>query len=210
MTNSLLRYKKKQKYIVFDFETEGLNLRYSKPWQLGFIVTEGSRVKLEYDFHIDFPDLDISEDAKRITHFSQSIHDQKKQKKEKVLDFFDKYLYNPDYLLIGHNVLGFDVYIHNVLRLACGKPSDYSYMDRILDTNCLAKAYKMGLKHPDGNLTLWQCKLNNYIQKGMKTNQQALLREFDIEFEPDKLHDAVYDVKMTLEIFHKLIWNVEV
>ena len=44
----------------------------------------------------------------------------------------------------------------------------------------------------------------------MKTNQQALLREFDIEFEPDKLHDAVYDVKMTLEIFHKLIWNVEV
>ena len=210
MTNSLLRYKKKQKYIVFDFETEGLNLRYSKPWQLGFIVTEGSQVKLEYDFHIDFPDLDISEDAKRITYFSQLIHDRKKQKKEKVLDFFDKYLYNPDYLLIGHNVLGFDVYIHNVLRLACGKPSDYSYMDRMLDTNCLAKAYKMGLKHPDGNLTLWQCKLNNYIQKGMKTNQQALLREFDIEFEPDKLHDAVYDVKMTLEIFHKLIWNVEV
>ena len=37
-----------------------------------------------------------------------------------------------------------------------------------------------------------------------------LLSKFDIEFEPDRLHDAVYDVKMTLQIFHKLIWNVEV
>ena len=210
MTNSLLRFKKKQKYIVFDFETEGLNLRYSRPWQLGFIIVEGDRVLKEYDFHIDFADLDISEDAKRITRFDQAVHDREKKDKEKVLDFFDSYLYNPDYLLIGHNVLGFDVYIHNILRLSCSKPSDYSYMERILDTNCLAKAYKMGLKRPEENLTLWQCKLNNYIRKGLKTNQQALLKEFDIEFDREKLHDAIYDVKMTLRLFHKLIWNVEV
>ena len=210
MTNSLLRFKKKQKYIVFDFETEGLNLRYSRPWQLGFIIAEGDRVLKEYDFHIDFADLDISEDAKRITRFDQVVHDREKKDKEKVLDFFDSYLYNPDYLLIGHNVLGFDVYIHNILRLSCSKSSDYSYMERILDTNCLAKAYKMGLKRPEENLTLWQCKLNNYIRKGLKTNQQALLKEFDIEFDREKLHDAIYDVKMTLRLFHKLIWNVEV
>ena len=80
----------------------------------------------------------------------------------------------------------------------------------ILDTNCLAKAYKMGLKKPDENLTFWQCKLNNYIKRGMKTNQQALLKEFDVEFDSDKLHDAIYDVNMTLNIFHKLIWNIEV
>ena len=44
MTNSLLRFKKNQKYIVFDFETEGLNLRYSRPWQLGFIEVEGKSI----------------------------------------------------------------------------------------------------------------------------------------------------------------------
>ena len=210
MTNSLLRFRKKQKYIVFDFETEGLNLRYSRPWQLGFIVTEGKSVRKEYDFHIDVPDLDISEDAKRITRFDQAVHDKNKKNKEKVLEFFDSYLYNPDYLLVGHNVLGFDVYIHNILRQMCGKGADYSYIDRILDTNCLAKAYKLGLKHPDGNVTFWQCKLNNYVQKGLKTNQQALLKEFNIDFDPNRLHDAIYDVKMTLEIFYKLIWNVEI
>lgn len=68
----------------------------------------------------------------------------------------------------------------------------------------------MGLKKVDDNLTLWQYKLNNYIKKGLKTSQITMLKEFSIPFEADKLHDAVYDVKMTLKLFHKLIWNIEV
>ena len=122
-------------------------------------------------------------------------------------DIFEKYLYDPEYYSIGHNVLGFDIYIHNILRKACGKKSDYSYINRMFDTNCLAKAFKMNLKKPDSNLTLWQSKLNNYRKKGMKTSQGFLLKEFGIEHDPKKLHDAIYDVKMTLEIFHQLTQN---
>jgi|TARA_R110000824_G_scaffold72339_4_gene184652 DNA polymerase III epsilon subunit-like protein len=210
MTNSLLRFKKNQKYIVFDFETEGLNLRYSRPWQLGFIETEGQNIKNEHDIYIGFDDLSVSADAARITGFSEHTYRKKKKDKLQVLEFFDKFLYNPDYLIIGHNIIGYDVYIHNVLRKACGKPTDYSYMNRVIDTNCLSKAYKMGLKKVDDNLTLWQYKLNNYIKKGLKTSQITMLKEFSIPFEADKLHDAVYDVKMTLKLFHKLIWNIEV
>ena len=44
----------------------------------------------------------------------------------------------------------------------------------------------------------------------MKTSAQAMLNELNIDFEANKLHDAMYDVKMTNEIFKKLIWNVEV
>jgi DNA polymerase III epsilon subunit-like protein len=210
MTNSLLRFKKNQKYIVFDFETEGLNLRYSRPWQLGFIETEGQNIKNEHDIYIGFDDLSVSVDAARITGFSEHTYHKKKKDKLQVLEFFDKFLYNPDYLIIGHNIIGYDVYIHNVLRKACGKSTDYSYMNRVIDTNCLSKAYKMGLKKVDDNLTLWQYKLNNYIKKGLKTSQITMLKEFSIPFEADKLHDAVYDVKMTLKLFHKLIWNIEV
>ena len=210
MTNSLLRFKKNQKYIVFDLETEGLNLRYSRPWQLGFIETEGQNIKNEHDIYIGFDDLSVSADAARITGFSEHTYRKKKKDKLQVLEFFDKFLYNPDYLIIGHNIIGYDVYIHNVLRKACGKPTDYSYMNRVIDTNCLSKAYKMGLKKVDDNLTLWQYKLNNYIKKGLKTSQITMPKEFSIPFEADKLHDAVYDVKMTLKLFHKLIWNIEV
>mgnify|MGYP003656565388 FL=1 len=210
MTNSLLRFKKNQKYIVFDFETEGLNLRYSRPWQLGFIEVEGKNIKNEHDIYIGFDDLSVSADAARITGFSEYTYNKKKKNKLEVLEFFDKFLYDPDYLVIGHNIIGYDVYIHNVLRKACGKAADYSYMNRVIDTNCLSKAYKMGLKKVDDNLTLWQYKLNNYIKKGLKTSQITMLKEFSIPFEADKLHDAVYDVKMTLNLFHKLIWNIEV
>ena len=210
MTNSLLRFKKNQKYIVFDFETEGLNLRHSRPWQLGFLAAEGTEIKNQYDIYIDFEDLSVSKDAARITGFSRDVYDKKKKDKEKVLKFFDKFIYNPDYLLIGHNVIGYDVYIHNVLRKACGQPTDYSYMNRIIDTNCLSKAYKMGLKKVDDNPALWQYKLNNYIKKGLKTSQITMLKELGIEFDKDRLHDAIYDVKMTLKLFHKLIWNIEI
>ena len=34
--------------------------------------------------------------------------------------------------------------------------------------------------------------------------------EMGIEFEKDKLHDAIYDGEMTLKLFHKLIWNIEI
>ena len=210
MTNSLLRFKKNQKYVVFDFETEGLNLRHSRPWQLGFIEAEGTTIKNEHDIYIGFEDLAVSADAARITGFSEHTYNKKKKDKVEVLEFFDKFLYNPDYLLIGHNILGYDVYIHNILRKECGKETDYSYMVRVIDTNCLSKAYKMGLKKADGNLTLWQYKLNNYIKKGLKTSQITMLKEFSIPFEANRLHDAVYDVKMTLQLFHKLIWSIEV
>ncbi len=211
MTNTLLRFKKDLKYIVFDFETEGLNLRYSRPWQLGFVVVEAGKITKEYDLFLDIDNLNMSEGAIKTTGFNKKVYDSKKQDKSKVLDTFESYVYNPDYLLVGHNILNYDVYIHNNLRLDCGKKSDFSYVNRVIDTNCLAKAYKLGIKNADlNNLTSWQYKLVSYRKKNMKTNQKAMLIDFKIDFDEKMLHDEMYDVRMTNEMFKKLIWNVEV
>ena len=42
----LLRFKKNQKYMVFDFETCNLNLvsEENKPWQLAFLIYEGDKL----------------------------------------------------------------------------------------------------------------------------------------------------------------------
>lgn len=212
MTNNLLRFNKNLKYIVFDFETEGLNLRYSRPWQLGFIVIEGGKIKNQYNLYLEVDNLNMSKGAALTTGFDEVFYNKNKKDKNKILDFFDRYVYNPDYYLVGHNVLNYDTYIHNNLRLDCGKKSDYSYVERIIDTNCLSKAYRMGLKQADQNVpfSLWQYKLASYRERGMKTNQKAMLIEFKIDFDESKLHDAIYDVKMTNELFKKLIWNVEI
>jgi|TARA_R100000152_G_C6678706_1_gene113125 DNA polymerase III alpha subunit (gram-positive type) len=210
MTESLLRYKKNQKYIVFDTETEGLNLRYSRPWQLSFIEAVGPKVVKSHDLFIDFEDLSPSEGAAKITNFSWNTYNKKKRDKLEVLNFFDKFLYDPNYLIVGHNVLGYDIYIHNVLRLACGKPSDYSYIDRVIDTNCLSKAYRSGMKTVDGSRILWQYKWLNFFKRGLKTNQAAMLKEFGIEFDKSRLHDGMYDVEKNFELFNKLIYNIEI
>jgi len=210
MTESLLRYKKNQKYIIFDTETEGLNLRYSRPWQLSFIEAVGPKVVKSHDLFIDFEDLSPSEGAAKITNFSWNTYNKKKRDKLEVLNFFDKFLYDPNYLIVGHNVLGYDIYIHNVLRLACGKPSDYSYIDRVIDTNCLSKAYRSGMKTVDGSRILWQYKWLNFFKRGLKTNQAAMLKEFGIEFDKSRLHDGMYDVEKNFELFNKLIYNIEI
>lgn len=210
MTESLLRYKKNQKYIVFDTETEGLNLRYSRPWQLSFIEAVGPKIVKSHDLFIDFEDLSPSEGAAKITNFSWNTYNKKKRDKLQVLNFFDKFLYDQNYLIVGHNVLGYDIYIHNVLRLACGKPSDYSYIDRVIDTNCLSKAYRSGMKTVDGSRILWQYKWLNFFKRGLKTNQAAMLKEFGIEFDKNRLHDGMYDVEKNFELFNKLIYNIEI
>ena len=210
MTESLLRYKKNQKYIIFDTETEGLNLRYSRPWQLSFIEAVGPQVVKSHDLFIDFEDLSPSEGAAKITNFSWNTYNKKKRDKLQVLNFFDKFLYDQNYLIVGHNVLGYDIYIHNVLRLACGKPSDYSYIDRVIDTNCMSKAYRSGMKTVDGSRILWQYKWLNFFKRGLKTNQAAMLKEFGIEFDKNRLHDGMYDVEKNFELFNKLIYNIEI
>ena len=149
MKDNLLRFNNKQKYILFDFETCSLNLGSldNKPWQLSFLIQKSS-------------DLPISEDARRITRFNE-----KKYKKESIdpifaLKEFEKYLYDPNYLIVGHNILGFDVYIHGILRQLCGFAPDYSYIDRCVDTNCLARGIKNKINFDGAEaFVAWQYKL---------------------------------------------------
>jgi len=65
MNENLLRFKNKQKYIFFDFETCCLNLGSldNKPWQLGYIVIENGRVVKKKDCWIHWDDLKMSDAA---------------------------------------------------------------------------------------------------------------------------------------------------
>ena len=80
MNEDLLRFKHNQKYLIFDYETCNLNLSSAenKPWQLGFIITEGSRIIDKQDLYIGWDELDISKEAERITNFSRIKYDKLK------------------------------------------------------------------------------------------------------------------------------------
>tara|TARA_Y100000310_G_scaffold308111_1_gene350882 strand:+ start:984 stop:1625 length:642 start_codon:yes stop_codon:yes gene_type:complete len=213
MKDNLLRYNKNQKYLIFDFETCSLNLasQDNKPWQIAFIIANNEGIIESHNHYPKWKNLNVSNGAAIATKFSKKSYNSVNEDPLPVLKKFEKYLYDKSYMVVGHNLLGFDVYIHSLWRKIHGLLPDFSYLDRLIDTNCLAKAYKENIKFDKkDSLLTWQFRLNDFRKKGLKTNQAALLREFQIDFNPDKLHDAVYDIEKNFEVFRKLIWRVEI
>lgn len=213
MKEDLLRFKNNQKYIIFDYETCDLNLASedNKPWQLSFIVADLNKVYEKKDYYLKWSNLKLSEDAARITGFSKSVYNKKAECPKKALSHFESYLYDPEIIPLGHNVLGFDVYIHNIHRKLCGQTSDYSYIDKIIDTNCLAKATSEEIKFTKGSSRIcWQYSLNNFIKRGLKTSLQQCAKRYDIDFDPKKLHNALYDIELNYKVFKKQLWEVEI
>ena len=210
---TMLRFNKEQKYLFFDFETCHLNLAdmTNKPWQLSYIITQGDDVLLRSDNFISWEQLDISPDAARITGFDWGKYKKLGKEKEGILKQFEKYLYDPQYLVAGQNVLGFDIYIHNIYRKLLGLKTDYSYLNRIIDTNCLAKAIKKGLKkNKDIDMLSWQLALNHFHERGLKTSLKAQLKDHCIEFDENLLHDSMYDIEMNFLVFKKQLWLIEI
>lgn len=213
MNEELLRFKKDQKYVVFDFETCSLNLvsEENKPWQLAFMVYEGARLIERNDYYIHWDDLKLSAGARKVTGFSDSKYKKKAQDASLVLDHFERYLYDPDYIKLGHNILGFDIYIHNIYRKLLGKPTDYSYLSECLDTLCLAKAIAKDIKiTEDDELLSWQFKLNSIYERGLRLNLGACCKEYDVKLDKAKLHDALYDIEKNYEVFTKMLWKIEI
>jgi DNA polymerase III epsilon subunit-like protein len=213
MNEELLRFNKNQKYLIFDYETCNLNLNHrgNKPWQLGFLLAQGNRVLEKHDFYLGWDDLIMSKEAERITRFSRAKYDRLKQDSKKCLDEFEKYLYNEEYLIVGHNILGFDVYIHNIHRVLLNLKPDYSYIDRVLDTNCLARGVKNEIAFSKNDSMInYQYKLLHLRTKGIKTNLKQLCKDYSLGFDESKLHEALYDVEKTFEVLNKILWQLEI
>lgn len=210
MNDSLLRFNRNQKYIIFDTETEGLNLIKSKPWQVAWIVAQGNKIIKKYDKLIKWEDLNVSKEAAKITGFSHTNYNRNAEDPKKIWQEFSKYLYDDSYLIVGQNLLGFDVYMVDVWRKLIGEDLDQSYISRIIDTKSIATAIEKQAPVDKDNFIYWQYKWLNFRQRGLKTSQLTLLKKYDIDHDPKRLHDALYDIEMNFEIFHKQLYDIEI
>ena len=137
----IISKKGENKYTIsfVGFKAKVLKITFEKE---DFIETE---VVLKKDCWILWDDLKMTPAAAKMTGWTESKYNKLAEPADKILEDFDKYLYNESYINVGHNILGFDVYIHNIHRILCNKKSDYSYLNRAIDTNSLAKAKSMGI-----------------------------------------------------------------
>src|SRR6056300_1496216 len=100
MKETLLRFKNKQKYLLFDYETCNLNLisGNNKPWQLAFLVIENNKIVEEKDYWLKWDDLKVSPEAAKITGFTQAKYKKHAVDPKLALDHFEKYLYDDSYI----------------------------------------------------------------------------------------------------------------
>lgn len=214
MKESLLRFQKNKNYLVFDYETCNLNLTANnKPWQLAFLVIENNKIVESKDYWLKWDELHVSPEAAKITGFTEAKYKKKATCPKAALDHLEKYLYDDSYLKVGHNLLGFDVYMHNLHRKLVDSTAqaDYSYTEHLVDTLCLAKALKKRIKlDKDDDFLAWQYRLNHLIERGLSCNLKQCCKDFDVDFDEKMLHDALYDINVNFEVFKKMIWEIEV
>jgi len=212
MMDHLLRFKTSQKYLFFDFETCGLNLGSlrNKPWQLAFLTVENGKIEEKCNYWLKWEGINVSEGAAKVTGWTQKKYDQKAVDPTVPLSHFEEYLYNPDYIIVGHNILGFDVYLHGIYRRLLNLKPDYSYLNRCVDTLCLSRGVNNDIKSPDNDLLKWQYKMISLRKSKGRNRLIDLCKKYEIRFDDKKLHDALYDIEKNYEVFKKLIWNIEV
>jgi len=212
MEDDLLRFDKDKIYTFIDFETCNLCLNFENnlPWQVAMLKVKGNDILDSKNFYIKWPSgFKISEEAARITRFSQLTMDQRGLPPEDVFPTVFDWLENCDYI-IGHNLLCFDLYLIKGWYNLMGK--DYRHLTgKIIDTLSLIKGIKFEMPYRTSeNLMEYQYRMSCQIRKTIKTNLSASGKEFGIEHDYDSLHDAIVDLKLNLKVWNKLKWQVEI
>jgi len=212
MQEHLLRFNKQNKFVFIDMESFNLclNFCHNLPWQIGLVKANGDIKTDSKNYYIKWDtDLKISQEAARITRY-----DHKKVEKEglNIKDSFPTvkdWLDHADYI-VGHNILGFDIFLIKELYEHMGCHWDH-LMNKIIDTNCIARGIKYGTPYkPNENLLEYQYKIYHTKRRDVKSSLSTLGKEFEIEHDYEKLHDALNDLDLNLKVWNKLKWQVEI
>jgi DNA polymerase III epsilon subunit-like protein len=213
MDDHLLRFAKNKKFTFIDCETFNLCLNEfnNLPWQIAMIETLGGETITEkHDLYLDWDThLKISEEAKKITKFSDYKFNSRKSPSEQCVIKTHEVLKSSDYI-VGHNLLGFDIYL---LRIAFQKFNlDWKFMmPKILDTFALMKGVRLESKYKSGSdLLAYQYKQIHTIKSKIKCSLGVLGKEFDIDHDHNSLHDALVDLELNLKFWNKLKYMIEV
>lgn len=210
---NLLRFQKDLKIVFADSETEGLHTGKSRPWQFAFIVYHGDKLVDEQNLFPWWDNLNVSAGAAIVTHFNHESYKRNSINPKEARAKWLKYRNDPSYRYVLHNGIGYDSMIDAVWARELGEEPDYSWLERIIDTNAIAKGRKKG-QIPDTSspkaFLAWQIKMASIIEKGLKTNLAALGKEFNIDYDYASLHDGLNDIYLNKLVFDKEKWVSEI
>lgn len=207
--SNFLRFQKLN-FITFDTETEGLNLVYCRPWQLGYRLVKDNQTIKDVSKFIWWEDLNISERAAEMTHFNHNFYEENAEDAEVVYEELMGLIRDESNLIVGQNVY-FDIAMLKSWARALNKKFDFNFNHRVIDLVALSKARKLEIKPPldKKDYPAWQFKMLNYVKKGFKTNLELTAKELGVDFDSSKAHEALYDAQKTAEVFQQMLYKID-
>tara|TARA_R110002020_G_scaffold2759_1_gene12962 strand:- start:7358 stop:8023 length:666 start_codon:yes stop_codon:yes gene_type:complete len=220
MDNHLIRFQKK-KLLFLDFETFNVNLHsdFNLPWQTGLIFLEtiqdkNGKIKnnevARHDLYVRWDsDLKISKEAKRITKYSEKRFQQRCIPEKEAFETLYYLVEKCDHI-VGHNVLGFDIYLlRNWYKKHKKDHGNLPY--KVLDTFALAKSIALdySYKNSECNMLDFQMKMINIRKKGLRTSLGALGKAHNLQHDESKLHDALADLELNIKVWDKLKYQID-
>ena len=206
-----LSYNNKQKFFVADTETEGLSLFLHRPWEVAFTVHQGKNILESKALYPFFDDLKVGKMAAQITGFSMEKYLDLATPKEDVWEEVSSYLYSPEYLVVGHNFLGYDIFLLRTLARSCGDWRGWNgYIEKVIDTLCLSRMLHRGTRPDLNNMLGSQMKEIGRPPRGeKKSNLSAMCKELGIEVDATKTHQGSYDTFLTFQVLNQLIYKLD-
>jgi len=212
MDEHLLRYDKDKTLIFIDCETFNLclNFCHNLPWQIAMLKVHGNQKIDQKNFYLKWDtDLKISQDAARITRYDHKKVQKEGKSPKEAFPTIKDWLDHADYI-IGHNVLGFDIYLIKEYYKTMG--CNWKHLiPKFIDTNAIARGIKYNIPYKStNNLTEYQYKIYHTRKKNIKSSLTTLGKENAIDHDYDKLHDAINDLDLNLKVWNKLKWQIEI
>lgn len=213
MDENLLRFNKSATYCFFDAETENLCLYMEKnlPWQVAMLNVVDDKIIADYMRYIKwYRPPNVSHQAAIITRFEPEMVSERGTNYKEVIEDVVNWTSEAEYL-VGHNILGFDIYFLYAFYQMVGRPTT-GLVEKVIDTHCLAKGLKLNYLYNSKKSSLleYQYKMLHTIAKGVKTNTKFLGQEYGIEHDYDHLHDAIVDLHLNLKIWNRIKFLVEI
>ncbi len=211
----LIRYKKNQKFICSDGETCNLSLsdKNNKIWQLSFVTFTLDKILEKFDFYPWWDDLNVGKGAARVTNFNYEEYHKKASDPVKILDTFESYLFNPEYISVGHNHYNFDFFLYNIYRKILGREPKFDHIyNGAIDTNAVAKCIEMGISIPEdkNDFISLMYQMASHKDRKMESSIGFLLKKYNLPHDPLLLHNGLEDCLNNINIFKKQIWDIEI
>ena len=188
-------------YVVFDFETTGLDPQSDHIIQVG-LCTVKSNDQVTEDGWLVNQNITVPSEATAIHGIdTDAIRSRGLQPKESLTKLLVALREAP--ICVGHNIHRFDVpfLIKECRRLEMIPPDT----DNFIDTAVLFKGWKLGMpKRSDETFKCYSERALSIRMPGLLFSVPACLMELRFQADSSKAHDASHDAYMTHLIFHHL------